>query len=75
MNEKTREPMVIALATGKGGSMKAASATFPFQKCPFKEIKIPIPSESARDQNGTTASRLRPLYRFERNERQSESYV
>lgn len=27
MNEKTREPMVIALATGKGGSMKAASAT------------------------------------------------
>lgn len=58
MNEKTREPMVIALATGKGDSMKAASATFPFQKCPFKEIKIPIPSESARDQNGTTAIAL-----------------
>lgn len=39
MNEKTREPMVIALATGKGNSMKAASATFPFQKCPFQGDK------------------------------------
>ena len=28
MNEKTREPMVIALATGKGGSMKTTSAVF-----------------------------------------------
>lgn len=42
MSDKKSEPMVIALATGKGDSMKAASATFPFQKCPFKEIKIPI---------------------------------
>ena len=58
MNEKTREPMVIALATGKGDSMKAANATFPFQKRPFKEIEIPIHSESARDQNGTTAIAL-----------------
>lgn len=39
MNEKTREPMVIALATGKGNSMKAVSATFPFQKCPFQGDK------------------------------------
>ena len=28
MNEKTREPMVIALATGKGGSMKTTGAVF-----------------------------------------------
>mgnify|MGYP000292302823 CR=1 FL=1 len=38
--------------------MKAANATFPFQKRPFKEIEIPIHSESARDQNSTTAIAL-----------------
>lgn len=27
-DKKTREPMVIALATGKGGSMKTTSAVF-----------------------------------------------
>lgn len=56
-DKKTREPMVIALATGKGG-MKAANATFPFQKRPFKKMEIPIHSESARDQNSTTAIAL-----------------
>ena len=43
---------------GQGRQHESASATFPFQKCPFKEIKIPIPPESAGDQNGTTAIAL-----------------
>lgn len=43
---------------GQGRQHESRKRHFPFQKHPFKEIKIPIHSESASDQNGTTAVAL-----------------